>query len=60
LRGRPAEPPGRRPKGVEPARVEDRTRALYAGFSSHVLKPVEPMELFAVIASLVSGRWHKE
>ena len=37
------------------ARVEDRTRVLLAGFNSHVPKPVEPLELFAVMASL-SGR----
>ncbi|MDB4940746.1 MAG: uncharacterized protein JWP97_280 [Labilithrix sp.] len=37
------------------ARSEDRTRALLAGFNSHVPKPVEPMELMAVIASL-AGR----
>jgi CheY-like chemotaxis protein/two-component sensor histidine kinase len=38
------------------ARVEDRTRALLAGFHSHVPKPVEPVELLAVLASL-SGRY---
>lgn len=35
------------------ARVEDRLRALSAGYQSHVGKPVEPTELVAVIASLV-------
>ena len=35
------------------ARSEDRTRALRAGFSNHVAKPVEPSELLAVITSLV-------
>ena len=35
------------------ARVEDRTRALAAGFQGHVPKPVEPSELVAMIASLV-------
>lgn len=34
------------------ARSEDRTRALQAGFESHVAKPVEPDELIAVVASL--------
>jgi PAS domain S-box-containing protein len=34
------------------AGVEDRTRVLLAGFQSHVPKPVEPMELLAVLASL--------
>ncbi|HZI03170.1 MAG TPA: response regulator, partial [Archangium sp.] len=37
------------------ARVEDRMRALLSGFQSHVPKPVEPLELLAVLASL-SGR----
>ena len=35
-------------------RLEDRTRALRAGFNNHVAKPVEPSELLAVIASLTS------
>ncbi|HTF38751.1 MAG TPA: ATP-binding protein [Blastocatellia bacterium] len=35
------------------ARVEDRLRALSAGYQAHVAKPVEPAELLAVIASLV-------
>ncbi|MEO5717520.1 MAG: PAS domain-containing protein, partial [Chthoniobacterales bacterium] len=35
------------------ARSEDRTRALLAGFSAHVSKPVEPAELVATIASVV-------
>lgn len=34
------------------ARVEDRMKALAAGFQMHVPKPVEPAELAAVIASL--------
>ena len=37
------------------ARSEDRTRALRAGYQSHVAKPVEPSELVAVVASL-AGR----
>lgn len=37
------------------ARVEDRVRALNAGFQVHVPKPVEPVELVAVVASL-AGR----
>lgn len=37
------------------AETEDRTRALLAGFQVHVAKPVEPMELAAVVASL-AGR----
>ena len=35
------------------ARVQDRLRALSAGYQAHVAKPVEPAELVAVIASLV-------
>ncbi|HEU4410745.1 MAG TPA: PAS domain-containing protein [Polyangiaceae bacterium] len=34
------------------ARAQDRTRVLLAGFGSHVPKPVEPLELIAVIVSL--------
>jgi signal transduction histidine kinase/CheY-like chemotaxis protein/uncharacterized protein YoxC len=34
------------------ARSEDRTRALLAGFQSHVAKPVEVTELVAAVASL--------
>jgi PAS domain S-box-containing protein len=37
------------------ARPEDRTRALRAGFLSHVAKPVEAAELLATVAS-VTGR----
>lgn len=35
------------------ARVEDRLKALAAGFNMHVPKPVEPAELTVVIASLI-------
>ena len=34
------------------ARSEDRTRAMEAGFQTHVAKPVEPAELVAVVAAL--------
>ena len=37
-------------------RMEDRTRALLAGFNTHVPKPIEPVELLAVIASLATRR----
>ncbi len=37
------------------ARTEDRVRALLAGFSIHLSKPVPPAELLAVVASL-AGR----
>jgi PAS domain S-box-containing protein len=35
------------------ARSEDRLRALEAGFSAHISKPVEPSELIASVASVV-------
>jgi PAS domain S-box-containing protein len=35
------------------ARAEDRAQALMAGFSHHVSKPVAPVELLAVVASLL-------
>jgi CheY-like chemotaxis protein len=38
------------------ARPEDRLRALSAGFQSHVSKPLEPIELVTVIASLVTRK----
>jgi PAS domain S-box-containing protein len=41
------------------ARVEDRMRALAAGFQMHVSKPVEPAELAVVIASLVERTGRK-
>jgi len=37
------------------ARMEDRTRAMAAGFQSHVAKPVDPDELLIVVATL-AGR----
>jgi signal transduction histidine kinase/ActR/RegA family two-component response regulator len=37
------------------ARVEDRVRALSAGFQVHVPKPITPAELIAVVAALGSG-----
>lgn len=36
------------------SRTEDRTKALMAGFNNHVPKPVEPMELIAVIKAITS------
>jgi CheY-like chemotaxis protein len=35
------------------ARTEDRVRALMAGFQVHLSKPIEPVELVTVVASLV-------
>jgi CheY-like chemotaxis protein len=37
------------------ARAEDRVKAILAGFQHHVVKPVEPGELIAMVASL-TGR----
>ncbi|HWJ96132.1 MAG TPA: ATP-binding protein, partial [Telluria sp.] len=36
------------------ARSEDRLRALEAGFSAHISKPVEPSELIAAVAGIVA------
>lgn len=38
------------------ARLEDRTKALRAGFNAHVAKPVEPNELLAVLSSFALAR----
>jgi PAS domain S-box-containing protein len=53
--------------GVMPAialtafgRVEDRTRALYAGFQMHIAKPVEPVELVIVVRSLIERGWQSK
>jgi CheY-like chemotaxis protein len=35
------------------ARVEDRLQVLRSGFQIHLPKPVEPVELVAVVANLV-------
>jgi PAS domain S-box-containing protein len=40
------------------ARVQDRTRAIIAGYNTHVVKPVEANELVTVVASL-AGRLGK-
>lgn len=40
------------------ARVEDRVKALRTGFQNHLSKPIEPMELVSVIATL-AGRHGK-
>jgi CheY-like chemotaxis protein len=57
VRGLPPERGGRTPAGALTAygRLEDRMRALSAGFQLHAAKPVEPAELVAVVASL-AGR----
>ncbi|MDQ3322712.1 MAG: PAS domain S-box protein [Acidobacteriota bacterium] len=53
----PAEKGGRIPAVALTAyaRIEDRVRSLTAGFQVHVPKPVEPVELAAVVASLAKG-----
>ncbi len=38
------------------ARAEDRTRALRAGYQTHIAKPVEATELTAVVASLATRK----
>jgi CheY-like chemotaxis protein len=35
------------------ARIDDRVKALTAGYQMHVSKPVEPLELVSIVASLV-------
>lgn len=40
------------------ASVEDRKRALAAGFNMHLAKPIEPNELVAVVASLAGRNGH--
>jgi CheY-like chemotaxis protein len=42
------------------ARSEDRTRALRAGFSMHLAKPIEPDELVTVVAHLVGAHSRRE
>jgi CheY-like chemotaxis protein len=58
VRALPAAQGGRTPAAALTAfaRSEDRTRALRAGYQTHVAKPVEPTELTAVVASLASPR----
>lgn len=54
IRARPVGKGGRVPAAALTAysRTEDRLRALSAGFQMHLPKPVEPVELLTVIASL--------
>ncbi|AKT42761.1 ATP-binding protein [Chondromyces crocatus] len=53
LRGLPRDQGGRIPAIAltAHARSEDRTRALTAGFSTHIPKPVDPTELIVVLAN---------
>ena len=57
VRALPAEQGGKTPAIAVTAfaRTEDRTRALRAGYQSHIAKPLEPTELTAMVASL-AGR----
>jgi len=61
VRALPAAAGGRLPAAALTAyaRVEDRRRALLAGFNIHIAKPVDPEELIAVVASL-GGRLGEE
>ena len=54
VRALPPDKGGRTPAAALTAygRLEDRMRALSAGFQLHVAKPVDPAELVAVVASL--------
>jgi CheY-like chemotaxis protein/two-component sensor histidine kinase len=58
VRALPPDQGGRTPAAALTAfaRAEDRTRALRAGYQTHVAKPVEPTELTAVVASLAAPR----
>jgi PAS domain S-box-containing protein len=60
VRALPAERGGRTPAAALTAyaRVEDRLRVLRSGFQIHLPKPVEPVELVTVVASL-AGRTSK-
>jgi PAS domain S-box-containing protein len=40
------------------ARIEDRTRALLAGYQMHLPKPIEPTELLVVVATLAGRLGH--
>lgn len=54
VRARPAESGGRIPAIAITAyaRVQDRLKVLSAGFQTHVPKPIEPIELATIVASL--------
>lgn len=54
VRALPPESGGRTPAAALTAygRLEDRMKALSAGFQLHVAKPVDPAELVAVVAML--------
>ncbi|WP_437878104.1 hybrid sensor histidine kinase/response regulator [Sorangium sp. So ce513] len=58
IRALPATSGGRTPAVALTAyaRTEDRTRALRAGFTTHVPKPIEQAELLAVLANISGAR----
>ncbi|WP_434047087.1 MULTISPECIES: hybrid sensor histidine kinase/response regulator [Sorangium] len=58
IRALPAKSGGRTPAVALTAyaRTEDRTRALRAGFNTHVPKPIEQAELLAVLANISRAR----
>ena len=58
VRALPAEHGGRTPAIALTAfaRSEDRRRAFLAGYQMHVAKPVEPSELVAICATILSNR----
>jgi CheY-like chemotaxis protein len=55
IRARDADHGGRVPAAALTAyaRADDRRRVLAAGYMTHVVKPVDPAELVAVVANLV-------
>jgi PAS domain S-box-containing protein len=59
VRGSESYPDGRKVPAVALTaygRVEDRLRALSAGYQMHIAKPAEPVELAVVIATLAAAR----
>jgi PAS domain S-box-containing protein len=62
IRKRPAARGGRIPAAAITAyaRLEDRTRALAAGFQMHVAKPLNPVELVTIVASLAGTLQNNE
>ena len=60
LRSRPKDRGGEVPAAALTAyaRAEDRNRMLAAGYSMHVPKPIDPVELAGVVASLTQFRTH--
>jgi CheY-like chemotaxis protein len=58
VRARPPDAGGRVPAVALTAyaRGEDRARVLLSGFQSHAAKPVEPVEILALVSSLTAMR----